>query len=250
MIRVERAVKERLSLAESEGLMPQDMINAKPVAAAIKEFFGSSQLSQFMGPEQSAVRGDAQAPGPPHSDRAASPGNGPVSRSGDVHPTHYGRVCPIETPEGPNIGLINSLATYSQTNEYGFLETPYRRVENGKVTDKIDYLSAIDEAEYVIAQASAPLTDKNEFVEELVDVRHQNEFTKDGRGERGLHGCLAQAGGIRGRISDSVPRARRRQPGRSWARTCSVRQFRRCVRRRRSSAPAWSVTWPGIRGSV
>ncbi len=177
VIRVERAVKERLSLAESEGLMPQDMINAKPVAAAIKEFFGSSQLSQFM--DQNNPLSEVT-----HKRRVSALGPGGLTRERagfevrDVHPTHYGRVCPIETPEGPNIGLINSLATYSQTNEYGFLETPYRRVENGKVTDKIDYLSAIDEAEYVIAQASAPLTDKNEFATELVDVRHQNEFTK------------------------------------------------------------------------
>jgi DNA-directed RNA polymerase subunit beta len=177
VIRVERAVKERLSLAESEGLMPQDMINAKPVAAAIKEFFGSSQLSQFM--DQNNPLSEVT-----HKRRVSALGPGGLTRERagfevrDVHPTHYGRVCPIETPEGPNIGLINSLATYSQTNEYGFLETPYRRVENGKVTDKIDYLSAIDEAEYVIAQASAPLTGKNEFATELVDVRHQNEFTK------------------------------------------------------------------------
>ena len=177
VIRVERAVKERLSLAESEGLMPQDMINAKPVAAAIKEFFGSSQLSQFM--DQNNPLSEVT-----HKRRVSALGPGGLTRERagfevrDVHPTHYGRVCPIETPEGPNIGLINSLATYSQTNEYGFLETPYRRVENGKVTDKIDYLSAIDEAEYVIAQASAPLTPKNEFATELVDVRHQNEFTK------------------------------------------------------------------------
>ena len=177
VIRVERAVKERLSLAESEGLMPQDMINAKPVAAAIKEFFGSSQLSQFM--DQNNPLSEVT-----HKRRVSALGPGGLTRERagfevrDVHPTHYGRVCPIETPEGPNIGLINSLATYAQTNGYGFLETPYRRVENGKVTSKIDYLSAIDEAEYVIAQASAPLSDKFEFEGELVDVRHQNEFTK------------------------------------------------------------------------
>ncbi|MGE0624643.1 MAG: DNA-directed RNA polymerase subunit beta [Pseudomonadales bacterium] len=177
VIRVERAVKERLSLAESEGLMPQDMINAKPVAAAIKEFFGSSQLSQFM--DQNNPLSEVT-----HKRRVSALGPGGLTRERagfevrDVHPTHYGRVCPIETPEGPNIGLINSLATYAQTNEYGFLETPYRRVENGKVTDKIDFLSAIDEAEYVIAQASAPLTASREFADELVDVRHQNEFTK------------------------------------------------------------------------
>jgi DNA-directed RNA polymerase subunit beta len=177
LIRVERAVKERLSLAESEGLMPQDMINAKPVAAAIKEFFGSSQLSQFM---------DAINPlsGVTHKRRVSALGPGGLTRERagfevrDVHPTHYGRVCPIETPEGPNIGLINSLAAYARTNDYGFLESPYRKVKGGMVTDDIEFLSAIDEAEYVIAQASVPLDNKNKFSEPLVDVRHQGEFSK------------------------------------------------------------------------
>ena len=177
LIRVERAVKERLSLAESEGLMPQDMINAKPVAAAVKEFFGSSQLSQFM--DQNNPLSEVT-----HKRRVSALGPGGLTRERagfevrDVHPTHYGRVCPIETPEGPNIGLINSLAVYARTNHYGFLETPYRKVVKGKVTDEIEYLSAIDEAEYVIAQANSPLTAKNEFADELVDVRHQNEFQK------------------------------------------------------------------------
>ena len=177
LIRVERAVKERLSLAESEGLMPQDMINAKPVAAAIKDFFGSSQLSQFM--DQNNPLSEVT-----HKRRVSALGPGGLTRERagfevrDVHPTHYGRVCPIETPEGPNIGLINSLATYARTNGYGFLETPYRKVIDGIVTDEIEYLSAIDEAEYVIAQASAPLNAKSQFEGELVDVRHQNEFTK------------------------------------------------------------------------
>ncbi len=177
LIRVERAVKERLSLAESEGLMPQDMINAKPVAAAIKEFFGSSQLSQFM--DQNNPLSEVT-----HKRRVSALGPGGLTRERagfevrDVHPTHYGRVCPIETPEGPNIGLINSLATYARTNEYGFLESPYRKVINGKVSDEIEYLSAIDEANYVIAQASAPIDAKGNFEDELVDVRHQNEFTK------------------------------------------------------------------------
>ena len=139
--------------------MPQDMINAKPVAAAIKEFFGSSQLSQFM--DQNNPLSEVT-----HKRRVSALGPGGLTRERagfevrDVHPTHYGRVCPIETPEGPNIGLINSLATYARTNDYGFLETPYRRVVNGKVTDEIEYLSAIDEAKYVIAQASAPLDAK------------------------------------------------------------------------------------------
>ncbi|NCF76350.1 MAG: DNA-directed RNA polymerase subunit beta, partial [Proteobacteria bacterium] len=177
LIRVERAVKERLSLAESEGLMPQDMINAKPVAAAVKEFFGSSQLSQFM--DQNNPLSEVT-----HKRRVSALGPGGLTRERagfevrDVHPTHYGRVCPIETPEGPNIGLINSLATYAQTNEYGFLESPYHRVVKGAVTQEVEYLSAIDEAQYVIAQASAPVDAKGRFTEELIDVRHQNEFTK------------------------------------------------------------------------
>jgi len=138
LVRVERAVKERLSMAESEGLMPQDLINAKPVAAAVKEFFGSSQLSQFM--DQNNPLSEVT-----HKRRVSALGPGGLTRERagfevrDVHPTHYGRVCPIETPEGPNIGLINSLATYARTNDYGFLESPYRKVVNGKVTDDIEY---------------------------------------------------------------------------------------------------------------
>ena len=177
LIRVERAVKERLSLAESEGLMPQDMINAKPVAAAVKEFFGSHQLSQFMDQTNplSEVTNKRRV-------SALGPGGLTRERAGfevrDVHPTHYGRICPIETPEGPNIGLINSLAAYARTNQYGFLETPYRKVVDGKATTDIVYLSAIDEAEYVIAQANSELDDSGGFVADSVDVRHLNEFTK------------------------------------------------------------------------
>nr|MBO2515403.1 DNA-directed RNA polymerase subunit beta [Gammaproteobacteria bacterium] len=175
LVRVERAVKERLTLAESEGLMPQEMINAKPVAAAVKEFFGSSQLSQFM--DQNNPLSEVT-----HKRRVSALGPGGLTRERagfevrDVHPTHYGRVCPIETPEGPNIGLINSLAVYARTNEYGFLETPYRKVVNGRVTDEIEYLSAIEEGQYVIAQANANLNEKGEFVDELVSCRYQNEF--------------------------------------------------------------------------
>ncbi|OOY36002.1 DNA-directed RNA polymerase subunit beta [Solemya velum gill symbiont] len=176
LVRVERAVKERLSLAESEGLMPQEMINSKPVSAAIKEFFGSSQLSQFM--DQNNPLSEIT-----HKRRVSALGPGGLARERagfevrDVHPTHYGRVCPIETPEGPNIGLINSLAVYSRTNDYGFLETPYRVVKDGKVTDDIDYLSAIEESRYMIAQANAVLSDKGALTEELVSCRFQNEFT-------------------------------------------------------------------------
>ncbi|EAR09166.1 DNA-directed RNA polymerase subunit beta [Reinekea blandensis] len=176
LVRVERAVRERLSMAESEGLMPQDLVNAKPVAAAIKEFFGSSQLSQFMDQNNplSGITNKRRV-------SALGPGGLTRERAGfevrDVHPTHYGRVCPIETPEGPNIGLINTLSTYARTNSYGFLETPYRRVENGKVTDDIVYLSAIDEAKHTIAQANVPVSDDGMIEDEFVQVRHQNEFT-------------------------------------------------------------------------
>jgi DNA-directed RNA polymerase subunit beta len=182
LVRVERAVKERLSMADSEGLMPQDMINAKPVAAAIKEFFGSSQLSQFM--DQNNPLSEVT-----HKRRVSALGPGGLTRERagfevrDVHPTHYGRVCPIETPEGPNIGLINSLATYARTNSYGFLESPYRKVTKNKVTDEIDYLSAIDESDFVIAQASAQLNKKNGFVDSLVTVRYKGETTLKAREE-------------------------------------------------------------------
>jgi DNA-directed RNA polymerase subunit beta len=175
LIRVERAVKERLTQAEAEGLMPQEMINAKPVAAAVKEFFGSSQLSQFM--DQNNPLSEVT-----HKRRVSALGPGGLTRERagfevrDVHPTHYGRVCPIETPEGPNIGLINSLAVYARTNDYGFLETPYREVTNGKVTNKIEYLSAIEESQFVIAQANSELNKNGRFVDALVAVRHKNEF--------------------------------------------------------------------------
>ena len=176
LVRVERAVKERLSLAESEGLMPQELINAKPISAAIKEFFGSSQLSQFM--DQNNPLSEVT-----HKRRVSALGPGGLARERagfevrDVHPTHYGRVCPIETPEGPNIGLINSLAVYARTNRYGFLETPYRRVVDGQVTDEIMHLSAIDEGNYVIAQANATLDDEGRLTDALVSCRHMNEFT-------------------------------------------------------------------------
>ncbi len=176
LVRVERAVKERLSLAETDELMPQELINAKPVSAVIKEFFGSSQLSQFM--DQNNPLSEVT-----HKRRVSALGPGGLTRERagfevrDVHPTHYGRVCPIETPEGPNIGLINSLAVYARTNQYGFLETPYRKVEKGKVTDQIEYLSAIEEGQYVIAQANAALDARGRLTDDLVTCRHQNEFT-------------------------------------------------------------------------
>jgi DNA-directed RNA polymerase subunit beta len=176
LVRVERAVRERLSQAESDNLMPHDLINAKPVSAAIKEFFGSSQLSQFM--DQTNPLSEIT-----HKRRVSALGPGGLTRERagfevrDVHPTHYGRVCPIETPEGPNIGLINSLALFARTNWYGFIETPYRKVVNHKVTDDIEYLSAIEESKFVIAQANAELDAKSKFKDELVSCRFKNEFT-------------------------------------------------------------------------
>jgi DNA-directed RNA polymerase subunit beta len=176
LVRVERAVRERLTLADSEGLMPQEIINAKPVSAAVKEFFGSSQLSQFM--DQNNPLSQVT-----HKRRVSALGPGGLARERagfevrDVHTTHYGRVCPIETPEGPNIGLINSLSVYSRTNEYGFLETAYRKVVDGKVTDQVDYLSAIEEGEFVIAQASVPVDDIGNLKEGLVSCRYKDEFS-------------------------------------------------------------------------
>jgi len=175
LVRVERAVKERLTLADSEGLMPQEIINAKPVSAAVKEFFGSSQLSQFM--DQNNPLSQVT-----HKRRVSALGPGGLARERagfevrDVHATHYGRVCPIETPEGPNIGLINSLSVYARTNGYGFLETPYRKVINGVVTDQVDYLSAIEEGEFVIAQASVAVDENGKLVDGLVSCRHKDEF--------------------------------------------------------------------------
>lgn len=174
LVRVERAVKERLNQAETDNLMPHDLINAKPVSAAVKEFFGSSQLSQFM--DQTNPLSEIT-----HKRRVSALGPGGLTRERasfevrDVHPTHYGRVCPIETPEGPNIGLINSLSVYARTNQFGFLETPYRKVVEGCVTDEMDYLSAIEEGRYVIAQANAELDEAGRLIDELVTCREKGE---------------------------------------------------------------------------
>ncbi|UXI01151.1 DNA-directed RNA polymerase subunit beta [Photobacterium sp. TY1-4] len=178
LVRVERAVKERLSLGDLDAVMPQDLINAKPISAAVKEFFGSSQLSQFM--DQNNPLSEVT-----HKRRISALGPGGLTRERagfevrDVHATHYGRLCPIETPEGPNIGLINSLSAFAQCNAYGFLETPYRKVIDGKVTEEIDYLSAIEEGHYVIAQANAALNEDGSFADELITARQ--------KGESGLH---------------------------------------------------------------
>src|SRR5213594_3210868 len=176
LLRMERAIKERMSSVDIDTVMPQDLINAKPAAAAVREFFGSSQLSQFM--DQTNPLSEIT-----HKRRLSALGPGGLTRERagfevrDVHPTHYGRVCPIETPEGPNIGLIASLTTYARVNEFGFIETPYREVENGRVTDRIRYLSALEEEDHVIAQANAPIDGRGVFTADLISARKGGEFT-------------------------------------------------------------------------
>ncbi len=182
LVRVEKSVREGLNLAETDELTPQDLINSKPVSAAVREFFGSSQLSQFM---------DQVNPlsGVTHKRRISALGPGGLTRERagfevrDVHPSHYGRLCPIETPEGPNIGLINTLAVYAKTNSYGFLETPYQVVKNGKVTKKVIYVSAIDEITHIIAQANTTVNDKGKLMDDLISCRHKNEFILVNSGE-------------------------------------------------------------------
>ncbi|MED5573214.1 MAG: DNA-directed RNA polymerase subunit beta, partial [Pseudomonadota bacterium] len=170
LLRMERAIRERMSTVDIDSVMPHDLINAKPAAAAVREFFGSSQLSQFM--DQTNPLSEIT-----HKRRLSALGPGGLTRERagfevrDVHPTHYGRICPIETPEGPNIGLINSLATFSRVNKYGFIETPYRKVEKGKVTEEVFYMSAMEEGRYRIAQANAAIDSKGKFTDELVTVR-------------------------------------------------------------------------------
>ncbi|MEH6723627.1 MAG: DNA-directed RNA polymerase subunit beta, partial [Qipengyuania sp.] len=174
LLRMERAVKERMSSVDVSTVMPNDLINAKPAVAAVREFFGSSQLSQFM--DQTNPLSEVT-----HKRRVSALGPGGLTRERagfevrDVHPTHYGRICPIETPEGPNIGLINSLSTFARVNKYGFIETPYRKVLDGKVTEEVVYLSAMEEQKHTVAQASADLNDDGSFVEELVSARHDGD---------------------------------------------------------------------------
>ena len=174
LLRMERAIRERMSSIDIDTVMPHDLVNAKPAVAAVREFFGSSQLSQFM--DQTNPLSEIT-----HKRRLSALGPGGLTRERagfevrDVHTTHYGRICPIETPEGPNIGLINSLATYAKVNKYGFIETPYRKVEGGKITDEVIYLSAMEEEKYTIAQANTPLTDKGDFENEVVDCRQAGD---------------------------------------------------------------------------
>ena len=174
LLRMERAIKERMSSVDIDTVMPQDLINAKPAAAAVREFFGSSQLSQFM--DQTNPLSEIT-----HKRRLSALGPGGLTRERagfevrDVHPTHYGRICPIETPEGPNIGLINSLATYARVNKYGFVETPYRKVKDGRVTDEVVYLSAMEEGRYTVAQANIPIDNRGRFTEDMIVCRHAGD---------------------------------------------------------------------------
>jgi DNA-directed RNA polymerase subunit beta len=176
LLRMERAIKERMSSVEIDTVMPQDLINAKPAAAAVREFFGSSQLSQFM--DQTNPLSEVT-----HKRRLSALGPGGLTRERagfevrDVHPTHYGRMCPIETPEGPNIGLINSLATFARVNKYGFIETPYRKVTDGKVTDEVSYMSATEEMRHTVAQANANMSADGSFNNELVSTRKNGDYT-------------------------------------------------------------------------
>ena len=204
LLRMERAIKERMSAVDIDTVMPHDLINAKPVAAAVREFFGSSQLSQFM---------DQQNPLSEltHKRRMSALGPGGLTRERagfevrDVHPTHYGRICPIETPEGPNIGLINSLATFARVNKYGFIESPYRKVINKHLTDEVVYLSAMEEAKYTIAQANATVDSRLRLTDELVSCRKGGNFVMTTPDQVQLHRRVAQAAGVGRRGAGAVP---------------------------------------------
>ena len=211
LLRMERAIKERMSSVEIDTIMPQDLINAKPAAAAVREFFGSSQLSQFM--DQTNPLSEIT-----HKRRLSALGPGGLTRERagfevrDVHPTHYGRICPIETPEGPNIGLINSLATFARVNKYGFIESPYRKVREGKVTEEVAYLSAMEEQKYSVAQADTPIDAERQACGRSHRLPPRRRRRVPARRPRRLHGRVAEAAGVGGGGADSVPRERRRQP--------------------------------------
>ena len=211
LLRMERAIKERMSSVDIDTVMPQDLINAKPAAAAVREFFGSSQLSQFM--DQTNPLSEIT-----HKRRLSALGPGGLTRERagfevrDVHPTHYGRICPIETPEGPNIGLINSLATFARVNKYGFVETPYRKVKDGRVTDDVQYLSAMEEGRYTVAQANAPIDHRGRFTEEMIVCRHAGDVQLVPAGKVDFMDVSPEAARLGRRRSHSVPGKRRRQP--------------------------------------
>ena len=240
LLRMERAIKERMSSVDIDTVMPHDLINAKPAAAAVREFFGSSQLSQFM--DQTNPLSEIT-----HKRRLSALGPGGLTRERagfevrDVHPTHYGRICPIETPEGPNIGLINSLATFARVNKYGFIESPYQRVIDGKVSEQTDYLSAMEEAKHYIAQANVKLTSKGTFEDDLILCRHSGDVLMVPDRNGLIMSTFRRSSWFRWpqRLFRSwrtmMPTAR------SWGRTCSVRPCRWSRRKRLWSVPAWKL---------
>ena len=245
LLRMERAIRERMSSVEIDSVMPHDLINAKPAAAAVREFFGSSQLSQFM--DQTNPLSEIT-----HKRRLSALGPGGLTRERagfevrDVHPTHYGRICPIETPEGPNIGLINSLATYARVNQYGFIESPYRKVDKGTVTDEAVYLSAMEEGalHHRPGQCRARCQEALRLRPDLLPARRRLRHGPAGRHR--LHGRLARSSWCRW-PRRSFPSWRTTTPtARSWAPTCSARRCRCSAPRRRWSAPAWRRRWRAI----
>ena len=203
-VRMERIAKERMSLKETDTIKPQDLISIKPIVAAIKEFFGSSQLSQFM--DQVNPLSELT-----HKRRLNALGPGGLSRDRagfevrDVHYTHYGRMCPIETPEGPNIGLIVSLANYTKVNDYGFLETPYRKVVDGVASKEVEYLSAMDEEKYYIAQANAPIDKDGNFKNDQIAVRKSGDYASREPEGIQVYGCFTETGNFCFYIACSVP---------------------------------------------
>ena len=250
LVRMERAIKERMSMSqEIDTLMPHDLINAKPVSAVVKEYFGSSQLSQFM--DQTNPLSEVT-----HKRRLSALGPGGLTRERagfevrDVHPTHYGRICPIETPEGPNIGLIASLSTFARVNEFGFVETPYRRVAEGKITDEVAWYSALEEEGKYIAQASANVDEKGKFRESLVSARLNGDFHMVTPDMIQLHGRRAEPDGVASPRRSCPSSSTTTRTARSWARTCSARRCRSSAATRRSSARAWRASSPATPASA
>ena len=249
LVRMERAIKERMSMSqEIETLMPHDLINAKPVSAVVKEYFGSSQLSQFM--DQTNPLSEVT-----HKRRLSALGPGGLTRERagfevrDVHATHYGRICPIETPEGPNIGLIASLSTYARVNEFGFIETPYRKVDGGSVTDEVEFYSALQEEGHYIAQANAAVDKKGKFTDDLVSCRHNGEFVHGEARRRDADGRVAEPAGVGRRLADPVPRERRREPRAHGFEHAAPGGAAAPHRARRWSAPASRASWRATRAS-
>ena len=246
LLRMERAIRERMSSVEIDTVMPQDLINAKPAAAAVREFFGSSQLSQFM--DQTNPLSEVT-----HKRRLSALGPGGLTRERagfevrDVHPTHYGRMCPIETPEGPNIGLINSLASFARVNKYGFIETPYRHVRDGQVTDEVQYMSATEEMRHTIAQANANLDDEGRLPQRPRLHPQGRRLHAEPAGERRPDRRLAEAARLRRRLADPVPRERRREPRADGLEHAAPGGAAARAPRRRSSAPASRRSWRATR---